>query len=260
VELFTFPVGHSEYSRGYYINGENLTEFDYSPSLNTLKLKFKPTAPALSASYSGGGWTATAGMNIYFRGTSQDPSEITYGPPVILGNFFSDDADRGMHPSSTSFMGKVHNFAGVNGELGSFEYYLGSRHAVHKGYDLYNSGAYVDGLQPNSGFDWNVSIPDNPFSLGATEDFRRYDVSNLNWSSRDIQVGQFPQVPAFTLISAEPGGMQVYWDADTNKSYTLEYFATLDGPTHVLATNLTGLGFLDSSTTQTSRFYRLLQE
>ncbi len=70
----------------------------------------------------------------------------------------------------------------------------------------------------------------------------------------------FPQVPEFTHISAEPGGIQMYWDADTNQSYTLQYFAALGGPTNVLATNLTALGFLDNSATQSNRFYRLLQE
>ncbi len=259
VELFTYPVGDPQYSRGFYINGQDLMEFDYNPTFNKLKLKFKPTAPAQSASHSGG-WTASAGMNIYFRGTYQNPSEITYGPPVIMGNFLSDDADRGSHPSSAAFMGKVQNFNGINGQQGAFEYYLGSRHAMYKGYDLYNSEAYVDGTQPMSDFGWSVSTPSIPFSLGATEDFRLYAVYNANWSARDIQVGQLPKRPEFTDISVEPGGIQMYWDADTNKSYTLEYFPSLGGPTNVLATNLTGLGFLDSSTTQTSRFYRLLQE
>ena len=157
-------------------------------------------------------------------------------------------------------MGKVHNFNGVNGQQGTFDYYLGSRHAMHMGYDLYNSEAFVDGTQPMSGFSWSRSTPSIPFSLGSTESFRQYSVMNSNWSVRDIQVGQFPQLPEFTQISAEPGGIQVYWDADTNKSYTLEYFTALGGTTNVLATNLTGLGFLDNSTTQTSRFYRLLQE
>ena len=77
VELDTYGVGHSEYGRGYYINGVDLTEFDYNPIGDTLKVKFKPTALALSDSYAGG-WTASAGMNINFRGTFQTPSEITY--------------------------------------------------------------------------------------------------------------------------------------------------------------------------------------
>ena len=259
LELFTYGVGDGQYGRGYYIHGQDLMEFDYSPTLNKLKLKFKPTMPAKSASYSGG-WTASAGMDIYFRGTYQDPSEINYGPPVIVGNFLPDDVDRAMHPSSSVFYGKIRNFNGVDGQQGNFKYYLGSRHAAHKGYDLDNSQAYVDGTQPASGFGWSVSTPTIPFTLGASEDFRVYAVYNANWSARDIQVGQMPMIPAFTQISKEPGGIQLYWEADTNMSYTLQSFPALGGSTNVLATNLTSLGFFDSSTTQTSRFYRLLQE
>lgn len=259
MELYTYGVGHSEYGRGYYINGVDLSEFDYNPISNTLKVKFKPTEPVQSDSHPGG-WTASVGMNINFRGTSQNPSEITYGPPIMIGNFLADDTDRGAHPSSSQLWGKVALFRGVSGEEGRIDYILGSRHAVHKGYDLYNSGAYVDGLQPNSGFDWNVTIPSFALSLGATEDFRRYSILNSNWSARDIQVGMFPQDPEFTHISAAPGGIQMYWDADTNKSYTLQYFPALGGPAHVLATNLTALGFLDESATQSNRYYRLLQE
>ncbi len=259
VELFTFPVGNAEYGRSYYINGESLTKFDYDPVINMVKVKFKPTAPALSASYAGG-WTASAGMNINFKGTYQNPSEIMYGPPVIVGNFLADDASKGMHPSSSNLMGAMHNFAGIDGELGSFEYYLGSRHAAYEGYDLYNAEAYVDGIQPMYNFSWSQSIPSFTFDLGPTEDIRQYIVLNYNWSAHDIQVGQFPQAPAFTHISAQPGGIQMYWDADTNKSFTLVSYPALGGPTNVVATNLTALGFLDSGVTQTSRFYRLLQE
>jgi hypothetical protein len=84
---------------------------------------------------------------------------------------------------------------------------------------------------------------------------------NQKFSAHDIQAGVFREAPRFIDIQIEESGVRVFWNADTNRTYTLESFTTPVGVPNVLGTNLAGPDFLDTgASSDDARFYRLQEE
>ena len=259
-----YGLGDPQSPQWIYVHGANVNyvNFQGSVGISTLEIHLQPVAPAISASY-GGGYTAALGIDFAYSGVAQNPSSINYAPPIVVGDVLCADVGAPQHPSSAMLHGAAISVNGVNGQATSFDFLYGSNFAASQGFAPDQAEAYLDWMVPASGF--SFTSPETPaytVDLGHTgETYYHLQVFNQNFSTHDIQVGVFPQPLTFTGISREPTGIRLLWNADTNKTYTLESFETLGGPTNILGTGLTGPGFLDTNTAgHSERYYRLREE
>lgn len=260
IRLQKFPKGHPQGVRAIYLDGIDLRDVKYSDSTDMIELNFRPMMPVVSASHSGG-ITAFAGVVFPYRGMPQDPGEITYAPPIITGNVVCSDLSKAQHPSSDLLRGTALRVNGIDGQRADFQFVLGSRYAMAKGFSLDQMEAYLDGMKPATGFGFGpITAP--PFSINmgeTTETFRIMPVFNQHFSARDIQVGVLPAPLRFTGINLETGGVRLFWNAEAGKNYAIEFFPALGSTPSPLGSNLSGPEFLDAQppAANQARFYRL---
>jgi len=261
-----YGLGNSQSPQWIYVHGANVSNVQFqgipSPGVSTFEIHFQPVMPTLSVSYAGG-HTATAGIDFPYSGMSVDPSTINFAPPVISGNVICEDIGAAQDPSSTMLHGVAIGVSGMDGHQADFDFMYGSNFAASQGFDPMQAKAYLDWMTPASGFGFtDPSTPSYSVDLGDSgETYYTVHAFNVHFSTHDIQVGVFPEPLTFTGISLESTGVRLLWNADSNKTYTIESFETLGGATNVLGSNLTGPSFLDTDAfTDSQRFYRIREE
>lgn len=260
VQFQKFPNGHQQGVRWIYIQGADLRDFVYSDVTDTIDMKIRPTVPARTVGHPTA-HTAGLGIRFYYGGVTTAP--IDYSPPVILGNVFLSDLVKPQHPSSDLLWGRAIRLDGIQGEQVRADFLFGSSYADRWNIDLDDFRGYLDGEVPASGF--SATLPATPsFSVNmgiSGEEFRIMTILNHNFSAHDIQAGVFRAAPQFTGVQRETTGVRVFWNADTNRTYRLESFAILGGTTNIVATNLPGPNYLDTTIgANPARFYRLREE
>ena len=260
LEFQKYPAGDPQGVRWIYIQGADLRDFKYSDMNDTIAMKIRPIAPSRTMGYPTT-HTAALGVNFYYSGTASAPP--TYSPPVALGTVFLDDLQMPQHPSSSLLWGRAVRIDGIDNEPVRLDYIFGSTYADRWNLNLNDFRGYMDGQPSAPGF--SASLPAKPsYSLDmgrAGETFVHIVSTAVKFSPHDFQFGVFRPAPMFTGIQREPSGARVSWVPDTSRKYQLQYFSSLAGTVHILATNLSGSSYLDTTIGAAPfRFYRLREE
>ena len=260
IQFQKYPNGDPQGVRWIYIQGADLRGFTYSDVTDTIDMKIRPIAPSRTMGYPTT-HTAALGINFYYPGMPSAPP--TYSPPIALGTVFLDELQSPQHSSSSLLWGRAVRIDGIDNEPVRLDYIFGSTYADRWNLNLNDFRGYLDGQPSAPGFSASLPAkPSNAMDMGRPGETFVHIVSiAAKFSPHDFQFGVFRPAPRFTGIQRDPSGARVSWVPDTSRKYQLEYFSTLAETPHILATNLSGSSYLDTTIgTAPFRFYRLREE
>lgn len=262
-DLFKYPKGHPQAVQWIAILGSNCSQIEFSDKSNKLRLVFEPVKPAITPSLDTAGYTAMLGVDFYYSGMKSDPNAPDFGPPIVILDAVSDDVARPGHPSSDLLRGFAWQVNGVAGKPVAAQFIYGGRFAADQGFDPQAARGYLDGDPSNQGFTATLpSAPGFPINLGdPAEEFLQVKLDNVKFSTRDFQVGVFPEPLRIESIKLVPEGIRLAWNAEPGKTYTVESGPALDQVNEEEASTQSGPEYTDpDGPSNAAKFYRLREE